>query len=257
MKKDEKVIAVFIAYNSAQTLKEFYRAFPKELCDEIILVDDNSKDNTFQIAQNLGIKSYQNPKNLGYGGNLKRAITLALQHGANIIIDIHPDGEYKPSAILPALYEIESGAELVLGNRFSSTTGVLKNGMYVWRILPLFFLNWIDKLILGLPIDDIHQGFRVYTRQLLEKINYQANSNNYIFSFELIAQAVFYKRRLSQVPVEVHYSGKKRGASFHHSAEYFLMTFGVLFLFALAKMGYVSDIFKTPISTPRNPDPKI
>src|SRR3989338_3626797 len=120
MKKRLKIITIFLAFNASQTLEKFYHNFPKNLVDEIILVDDASKDLTYELAKKLGIRSYQNPVNLGYGGNMKRALDLALTDGADIIIDIHPDGEYKPTAIADALKKISTGAEFVLGNRFTS-----------------------------------------------------------------------------------------------------------------------------------------
>lgn len=244
--KKRKIIAIFIAYNAEKTLEKFYRDFPLHWVDDVILVDDASKDRTFELAKKLGIPAYKNTFNLGYGGNLKRTLALALQRGADIIIDIHPDGEYKPSAIPTALKEIKNGSECVLGNRFTSKTNPLKKGMYIWKILPLIWLTWIDRFILGIPINDFHQGFRVYTRSMLEKINFEANSNNYIFSFELIAQATFNNVAISQVPVETIYTGNKRGASLKNSIIYSLDTFIILFWFLIARLGYKREIFNKP-----------
>lgn len=246
MKQKYKIITIFIAYNAAKTLKKFYNNFPKEYSNEIILVDDCSKDDTFKIAKGLGIKAYQNPVNLGYGGNMKRALKIALTRGADIIIDIHPDGEYKPSAIPEALKQIQTGSKLVLGNRFTSLTKPIENGMHIWKLLPLRILNSIDSLIFGVRLNDFHQGFRVYTKDILEKINFQENSNDYLFSFELIAQAIYKKAKISQVPVETSYTGKKRGASLENSIKYSLGTFKILLLFILAKLGYKINLFQTP-----------
>lgn len=241
-----KIVAVFIAYNAVKTLEKFYFDFPRTLVDELILVDDASKDDTFQLARKLGIRSYRNPINLGYGGNMKRAMNLALKSGADTIIDIHPDGEYKPSAIPQALEEIESGSEFVLGNRFTSLDKPLQSGMYFWKWIPIRILNYIDKMILKVNLDDFHQGFRVYTRKMLKKVNYEANSNNYLFSFELIAQAAYQGIKISQVSVETNYTGKKRGASLKNSIKYSLGTFKVLSLYILSKLGFQTEIFKKP-----------
>lgn len=243
MRKRSKVIAIFLAFNAAKTLTKFYRQFPKKFVSEIILVDDASKDNTFNMAKKLGIISFRNPVNLGYGGNMKRALKLALESGADIIIDIHPDGEYKPSAIPEALRQINLGAKFVLGNRFTSLNKPLKNGMYIWKLIPIWILNRIDKIVLGVKIDDLHQGFRVYTRDLLNKVNFEENSNNYLFSFELIAQAVFNNINIQQVSVETIYTGKKRGASLKNSIRYSLGTFKILLLFILAKLGFKNKLF--------------
>lgn len=244
MKKIGKIIVILLAYNASKTLEKFYRDFPKNLVDEIILVDDASKDNTYELAKKLGIKSFSNPVNLGYGGNMKKTLAIALSLGADVIIDIHPDGEYKPSGIPKAIEEVKKGADFVLGNRFVSLSKPLQNGMYIWKLIPIRILNFIDQLILGVNINDFHQGFRVYTKKMLEKINYQANSNDYLFSFELISQAVYQDVKISQVPVETSYTGKKRGASLKNSTKYSLGTFKILLLFILAKLGFITKLFR-------------
>ena len=242
----KKVIAVFIAYNGANTLEDFYQQLPKELFDQTILVDDASVDNTFTLAKKLGIKSYRNKINRGYGGNIKRALKLALSSGADVIVDIHPDGEYKPSSIPKALSKIENGAEFVLGNRFTHLSTPLKSGMFFWKLLPLIFLNLVDRIILNVPINDFHQGFRVYTKAMLRKINFEVNSNGYLFSFELITQAAYHKIKFAEVPVQTHYRGKKRGASFKNSLGYSLGTFKIIILFIFAKLGVSVKMFSLP-----------
>lgn len=242
----KKIIAIFIAYNAEKTLARFYKSFPKNLVDEIILVDDCSKDKTFELANSLGIKSFKNPINLGYGGNLKKTLAIALGLGGEVFIDIHPDGEYQTSAIPMALEKIKKGAEFVLGNRFTTFDKPLKSGMHLWKLIPIKFLNWIDNLVLRAKIMDFHQGFRVYTKEMLEKIAFEENSNNYLFSFELITQAVFAKVKIDQVPVETSYTGKKRGASLKNSLKYSLGTFGVLVQYLLAKSGFKAKIFIKP-----------
>lgn len=240
----EKTIAIFIAYNASKTLEKFYKGFPRNLVDGIILVDDASKDKTYELAKKLGITSYKNPHNLGYGGNMKRAIDLALERGADTIIDIHPDGEYKTSAIPQALKKIKGGADFILGNRFTTLDNPLRSGMYFWKWIPIRFLNFIAKLILKISLDDFHQGFRVYTRKMLSNINYHQNSNDYLFSFEVIAQAAFENMKIEQVPVETIYTGKKRGASLKNSIKYSIGTFKILVLFLLAKAGFKVKLFK-------------
>lgn len=241
-----KTIAIFIAYNAAKTLERFYKNFPKGEVDEIILVDDCSKDDTFNLSLKLGIKTFRNPVNLGYGGNLKRTLAIALKQGGRIFIDIHPDGEYQTSAIPQALKEIDKGAQFVLGNRFTTFDKPLKSGMHLWKLIPIKALNWIDNFVLRANIKDFHQGFRVYTKEMLEKIAFEENSNNYLFSFELIAQAVFAKVKIAQVPVETSYTGKKRGASLKNSLQYSLGTFKVLFEYLLSKSGFHTRIFAKP-----------
>lgn len=245
MEKKPAIFAIFIAYNASKTLKSFYASFPRHLFAEIILVDDASGDGTFELAQSLGIRSYRNSVNLGYGGNMKRALELGLEHGGDVFVDIHPDGEYLPSCIPAALKEVSNGAQFVLGNRFKNPTTPLKSGMYFWKILPIWFLNFLARAVLRADIKDMHQGFRVYTREMLEKIGFKNNSDDYLFSFEVIAQAVLQKIPIAQIPVETHYCGTKRGASFKKSVLYSLGTFKTLLLFLMAKAGFRIRLFKT------------
>lgn len=248
MKQKKKIVVIFVAFNAGKTLGNFYKTFPKQYADEIILIDDCSKDDTYKISKKLGIQTYRNPKNLGYGGNMKRAFQLALEKNADIIIDIHPDGEYIPTAIPEALKKIYEGNQLVLGNRFTSLIQPIKDGMHVWKLIPLRLLNSFDSLVFGVRLNDFHQGFRVYTKNILSKINFQKNSNDYLFSFEIIAQAIYNKAKISQVPVKTSYTGRKRGASLKNSIKYSLGTFKILFLFILARLGYKNSLFQTPKS---------
>lgn len=243
--KSPKIIIVLIAYKEEKNLSKFYKTLkPYTKKYPVILSDNKSPDGTFKLAKKLGIEAYQNPENLGYGGNLKRVFYLALKKGADVIIDIHPDGEYRPTAIPAALKKVEDGADFVLGNRFYGSKTPVENGMHVWKLAPLKFLNFVGNLVFGTHISDLHQGFRVYTRNLLSKINYENNSNEYIFSYEIIAQSVFQGARIDEVPVETIYTGEKRGASFKSSALYSLSTFRIVGRYVLAKLGVKDSLFK-------------
>lgn len=246
--KKPKIIVILISYNAQETLADFYKELKKYYSGEIILVDDKSKDNTFKLARKLGIESYRNKINQGYGENLKRALYIALKKGADVIIDIHPDGEYKPSAIPFAIKEAGKGAKFILGDRFSNINRALESGMFFWKLIPLRILNFIDNIVFGTNINDFHQGFRVYTKELLSKVNYEDNSNRFIFSFEIIAQAIFHGIKITQVPVEVRYKGEKRGATLKHSFNYSIDTFKILYRYILAKVGFKDDLFQSPKS---------
>lgn len=244
----QKVVAVFIAYNASKTLERFYSGFPRHLVDDVILVDDCSKDNTYELAKRLGITAFRNHVNLGYGGNLKRAIALALERGADIIIDIHPDGEYLPSAIPAAVRKAKEGAALVLGRRFNKLSDLTKRGMHAWKVPPLALMSIIHRLVLNTRVKDLHQGFRVYTRRLFERVPFENGGNNYLFSFELIAQTIFNRLPIAEVPVETFYSGEKRGASLRASIRYSLGTFKVLLAFLLARLGFRNRLFLPPVA---------
>ncbi len=243
MKKRQKVIIVMPAYNAEKTLESLFERIPKGCYDDIILFDDKSKDNTLKVAKDLDIKAYGNPVNLGYGGNLKIGFDKALNMGADIIVELHPDNEYDPSAITPAIEKVKKGADLVLGNRFFNYLAPIRNGMYIWKYMPIVLLSLLAKYALWVKVNDLHQGFRVFTRKMLQNVRYRDDSNNYLFSFEIIAQARFKNMKIDEVPMVCFYVGKKRGASLKNSIIYTLGTFRIMVLFILAKLGYRTKIF--------------
>ena len=233
----KKVIALLLAYNAEKTLENFYKAFPRSLVDEIIVFDDASSDQTVDVAKRLKLRVYRNRCNLGYGGNLKRALSICLEEGADIIVDIHPDGEYGTNVLPSAISKMKDGADLVLGNRFRSTKGTLQSGMFIWKYVVIKFLNYSCAVVLKTSGIDFHTGFRVYSRRLLKTANYIDNNSGFLFSFEIIVQCIYHHLRLEHVPVETHYSGSKRGASLKFCVIYVLQTLGVLAHIVLNKFG--------------------
>lgn len=232
-----KIIAVLPAYQAEHTLVPFFKILPREVFDQIILSDDSSADRTLEVAKKQkGVDVFKTTRNLGYGGNMKFCLAEALKRGADIIVEIHPDGEYLPDGILGAVKEIERGAQFVLGNRF---THGKPEGMYLWKYIPSRILTWLDNVILNTEIPDMHQGFRVYRRGFLKNINFKDNDNDYTFTFQIILQALFNKVPIKSVPVTAVYRGKKRGANFNHTIIYTIKTFWMLTLYFLAKKGVV------------------
>lgn len=240
----KKVVALLPAYNARRTLRRVVENLPRGVFDEIFLGDDCSTDGTFEYAKKMrGIRVYKTPRNLGYGGNLKYGLTLALSQGAHVVVEIHPDGEYGTDGIVPALAEIRKGAVLVLGNRFSSRNGSLPSGMITTKFWVTRFLSRVYNSVLGTDIPDMHQGFRVYTKTLLTAANWRATHDNFLFSFEIICQAMYRRLPIASVPVTARYQGKKRGASWRHSIVYTLGTFPVLVRVIMARLGLQNQLF--------------
>ena len=141
---------------------------------------------------------------------------------------------------------VQANRAFVLGRRYNNVFEMLRYGMYPWKVFPLILIDLLPRLVLERRFKDFHQGFRVYSREMLEQINWRENANNYLFSFQLICQAFFKNIPIEQVPVTVLYQGKKRGASLKHSVIYTLGTVHTLILYLLARIGFRSCIFQEP-----------
>ena len=234
-KKIGKVVVVMPAYNAAKTVIGAYRKIPKKYVDEVILVDDSSRDDTYRVAKKLPIKVFRNDLNLGYGGNLKGCLSKALEAGADIIIEYHPDDQYDPAALPKFVEKAGEGYDFALGSRFIFPKQALKNKMPLVKFIANRAMSFIDELVLGLELSEFHSGFRMYTRKLLESVPWRQNSDDYLFSFDIIAQAVFWNFKVAEVPISCRYHPAMHTANFRRSAIYALGTFKRLADYLAAK----------------------
>jgi glycosyltransferase involved in cell wall biosynthesis len=237
MKRKPKIIVVMPAHNAAKTLKTSYKRLPKEYVDEVILIDDASTDNTYKIAKQLPIKVFRNEINLGYGGNLKMCLTKALEAGADIIIEFHPDNQYDPQNLPLFLEKAKIGYDFALGSRFIHPKEALERHMPLTKFIANRSLTFIDQFILGIELSEFHSGFRLYTRTFLQSVPYLQNSDDYLFSFEIIVQAVYYKFKVADVQISCDYHPKMHTANLYRSTIYALGTFQTLFQYVLSKFG--------------------
>ncbi len=241
-----KAICVILAYNCAPMLADTYRRIPKSAVDRIILCDDGSTDNTLQVAKNLGIEAYTH-ENLGYGGNVKYSIRKAIELGAECIVDLHGDGQYDPSAIPAALEKAREGNDMVLGTRFRpDIKQPLRDGMSYARYFANIGLSAIERIVTGSHISEFHTGFRVYTRRLAERVNLKNTSNNFLFGFEIIVQAIYARLRIGEVPIRCNYNKEHTSISIPKSIVYAFQTFKVLALYLLARVGIKTKLFASP-----------
>ncbi len=245
--KKPKIIGVILAYNVASMLPRAIQRIPKGLLDDLIVMDDGSKDGTYEVAKKLGVKAFRHVPNRGYGGNLKAGLKKALEMGADYIVEIHGDGaQFNPISITYAMPHMKEGnAQLILGSRFSVPGKALENGMPVIRFIANKFLSFFDRIVLGLSLTEFHTGFRIYGRKLLENVPYDANTNDYLFSFQIIAQAAYYRMPVREVPVEADYKGEHTSHALKGAVWYAIRTFSVLTQFILARTGlYHNKVFK-------------
>lgn len=234
MKK--KVIVVMPAYNAAETLERTYRDIPKGFVDDIILVDDRSRDNTPEIARSLGIYTIEHPENRGYGGNQKTCYTEALKRGADIVIMIHPDYQYDSRLVPYLLGFLDLGiCDIILGSRIRTRHETISCGMPVYKYFFNRILTIIENIVLGQNVSDFHTGYRAYTRTVLETIPFMNNSDDFVFDTEFLVQAVYFGFRIGCVPVPVRYFSEASSIDFKNSVVYGLKTLGTLAKYLLQK----------------------
>jgi len=200
-----KTVVVMPAYNAARTLERTYYHIPPNSYDEIILVDDASSDATWAIANNLPITAIRHRKNRGYGGNQKTCYTTALQRGADYVVMLHPDYQYDPTIVGDLVAPLRAGdAEVVLASRMLGDP--LAGGMPLWKFVVNKILTWIENVALGTRFSEFHTGYRAFTRAALEGINFEANSEGFVFDNEILVQLVLKKVPFKEIPVSTRYS---------------------------------------------------
>ena len=241
-----KVVVVMPAYNAARTLATTYQNIPSEVVDEVLLVDDASKDETVKIALDFHLKVIRHPHNVGYGGNQKTCYLEALREGADIVVMLHPDGQYDPRLIPQIIEPIRKGeADFVLGSRLRQKGGALKGGMPLYKFLANRFLTAIENLILGQNLSEMHTGYRAYSRNFLGIIPFLRNSNDFVFDSQIIAQAVAFKQRIAEIPVSTKYFKEASSVNFRVSLVYGFKTLWTIFKFALDRLGIIhSRLFR-------------
>ena len=240
----KKVIIVMPAYNAEKTLKQTYDEIYKPFIDEVILVDDNSKDNTKFVSKELNIKTIVHKKNRGYGGNQKSCYKAALQQGADIVVMLHPDYQYTPK-LIPAIVSMMAFGEYdaVLASRMLGNSA-LRGGMPLYKLFANRFLTVFENILIGQNLSEYHTGFRGFTREVLEKLPLEECSDDFIFDNEMIAQMFFNHYKIGEISCPTKYFSEASSINFVRSCKY---GFGVLFVsikYLFAKFGLKSRIFK-------------
>lgn len=238
-KRAKKVIVVMPAYNAAQTLERTLDDIPRDWVDEIILVDDRSRDDTVELAKKLGLRVFVHDKNMGYGGNQKTCYTEALKLGGEIMIMVHPDHQYDPRVIpqlvMPLLYD---ECDAVFGSRMLGGRP-LEGGMPKWKYLANIFLTALENATFYMYLTEYHSGLRAYSRRYLETVNFMKNSDNFVFDSEIIAQGVLHRMRIREIPIETRYFPAASQIGLGRSVIYGLSILMTLVKFKLHKKGLV------------------
>ncbi|MBX3444192.1 MAG: glycosyltransferase family 2 protein [Planctomyces sp.] len=230
------------AYNAARTVARTVADIPDGAVDEVILVDDCSRDSTVQVARDLGLRVIARGENGGYGANQKTCYQAALARGAEYVVMIHPDYQYDSRVVGAAVEFLKLGiCDVVLGSRIRTRQEALSGGMPRWKYFANRVLTTTENIALGQNLGDFHSGFRAYTREVLETIPWERNSDDFVFDSQFLAQAVHFGFKVGDVPVPVRYFDEASSINFRRSVRYGLSTLGVLGEFWLHRSGLRSS----------------
>jgi len=243
MIKDKKVIVVLPAYNADKTLERTFKEIPFDIVDEVVLVDDKSSDNTAETARQLGIKHViQHKENKGYGGNQKSCYQKALELGGDIVIMLHPDYQYTPHLIHPMAYIIANNVyPVVLGSRILGI-GALRGGMPVYKYIANRILTFFQNLLLWQKLSEYHTGYRAFSREVLESIDYMTNSDDFVFDNEMLSQIIYKDFEIAEITCPTKYFEEASSINFKRSAIYGLGVLKVSLEHRLSKWGLMKHV---------------
>jgi glycosyltransferase involved in cell wall biosynthesis len=243
----QRVIVVLPAYNAASTLKKTYNEIPFDVVDDVILVDDASRDDTVRRAEELGIRHIVvHPVNRGYGANQKSCYRKALEVGADIVVMLHPDYQYAPKLITALSSVIASGLyDVALGSRILGV-GALQGGMPLYKYVANRVLTFVQNRLLGHKLSEYHTGYRAFSRRVLETLPLEENDNDFVFDNEMLTQAIHFGYRIAEITCPTLYGPESSSISFRRSVRY---GFGVLWTalrYRLQRMGFGHYAFLDP-----------
>jgi glycosyltransferase involved in cell wall biosynthesis len=237
MLNGKRIVVVLPAYNAAKTLEMTYREIPFEFVDDVVLVDDASRDDTAEVAKRLGIHTVIHQENLGYGGNQKTCYRTALGLGADIVVMLHPDYQYTPHLITAMASMIAYGEfDAVLASRILGI-GALKGGMPIYKYVANRFLTLAENLLISHKLSEYHTGYRAFSREILERLPLDLNSDDFIFDNQMLAQVVWAGYRIGEVSCPTKYFAEASSINFRRSVIYGLGVLKTALQFRLCRMG--------------------
>jgi glycosyltransferase involved in cell wall biosynthesis len=246
MLNGKKIIVVLPAYNAALTLEQTYKEIPFDIVDDVVLVDDASRDNTSEVGSKLGIKHViRHEKNKGYGGNQKTCYKKALELGADIIIMLHPDYQYTPKLLHSMAGVIAYDVyPVVLGSRILGK-GALKGGMPMYKYISNRFLTLTQNILMNQKLSEYHTGYRAFSKEIFQKINIDANSDDFVFDNQMLAQIFYAGYEIGEITCPTKYFDEASSINFSRSVKYGLGVLSVSSAYFFSKLGlYKAAIFK-------------
>lgn len=236
----KKIVVVLPAYNAEQTIGKTYDEIPFEIVDEVVLVDDKSSDKTIEVANEIGIKHViRHDENKGYGGNQKTCYNTALALGGDIVIMLHPDYQYTPKLIHSMAYLIANDVyQVVLGSRILGK-GALNGGMPLIKYISNRGLTLIQNILMNQKLSEYHTGYRAFSREVLESVNFNKNSNNFVFDNQMLSQIFYAGYEIAEITCPTKYFKEASSINLKDSTVYALGVLGVSFKYFLNKLGII------------------
>lgn len=237
MLNNKKIVVILPAYNAERTLEKTYAEIPFNIVDVVLLVDDASQDNTAELARRLNIHTIVHEKNRGYGGNQKTCYKAALDEGADIVVMLHPDYQYTPFLITAMASMIAFDVyDVVLASRILGK-GALKGGMPVYKYIANRLLTLVENLLLGQKLSEYHTGYRAFSKQVLESVPLESNSDDFVFDNQMLAQVAWCDFTIGEVSCPARYFTEASSINFQRSVVYGLGVLRTALQFRMAKMG--------------------
>ena len=232
----KRIAVVLPAYNAAQTLAKTYHEIPLDIVDDVILVDDKSHDSTVQVAHDLGIKHIvQHPKNRGYGGNQKSCYNKALELNADIVVMLHPDYQYTPKLLQSMCYIIANEVyQIVLGSRILGR-GALRGGMPRYKYIANRLLTGFQNFLMRQKLSEYHTGYRAFSRNALLAVQYERNSDDFVFDNQMLAQFFYKNFEIAEITCPTKYFKEASSINIRRSIKYGLGVLGVSLAYRLQK----------------------
>ena len=250
---DQKVTIVLPAYNAAKTLKQTYDEIPRDVVDEVLLVDDASQDETLAIAQSLGIRTIAHDRNRGYGGNQKTCYAAALAGGADIVVMLHPDYQYTPKLVTAMAAMIASGEfDAVLASRILGR-GALQGGMPLYKYVANRALTLFQNIMLGQKLSEYHTGYRAWSRRVLETLPLHNCSEDFVFDNQMLAQSVFFGFRIGEISCPTKYFPEASSINFRRSVTYGIGVVSTSVQYRLQRWGLLESAIFTGARGKRSP----
>ncbi|HBE43637.1 MAG TPA: glycosyl transferase family 2 [Bacteroidales bacterium] len=247
MVNQKKIVVVLPAFNAEKTIEKTYNEIPFDFVDDVVLVDDMSADKTFLKAENIGITNIiKHDKNFGYGGNSKTCYNRALDLGADIVIMLHPDYQYTPKLIHSMCYLISNDLyDVVLGSRILGK-GALKGGMPIYKYIFNRMLTFVQNILMGQKLSEYHTGYRAFKSEVLRAIDYNKNSDNFVFDNQMLAQVCFLDFRIGEISCPTKYDNESSSINFRKSIVYGLGVVKTsLQYFGAKNLGIKSGLFRS------------